>query len=77
MSNKEFNAMVGTFLKVSISSVLSMVIAKGGIWGVDWKELISAAAISGAMVLYNYFNPSDPRYGLKKHDQLPPNENKA
>lgn len=75
MTSKEIKAMIGTFLKVSISSVLSMVIAHGSVWGLDWKELVSVAAISGGMVLYNYFNPSDPRYGSQKHDQLTPNEN--
>jgi hypothetical protein len=60
---QEIKAMIGTIIKVFISSILSMVIAHGNIYEVDWKEVLGAGAISVAILLYNYFSPSDHRYG--------------
>jgi hypothetical protein len=75
---KEIKAMIGTIIKVFISSILSMIIAHGNIYDVNWKEVLGAGAISVAILLYNYFSPNDTRYGPEakqvsneKSDNLP------
>jgi len=61
---KQLEAMAGTFIRAVISTITGLIIGHGTIYGLNWKELIGAGAIAGIMVLYNYFNASDPRYGM-------------
>jgi hypothetical protein len=60
---KEFKAMLGSFLRVFLSSILTLIIAQGGVTNLEWLHIFEASLISALPVLYNYLNPKDTRYG--------------
>lgn len=60
---KFLNSIYGSWLKVFLSAILTMVIAKGDIYMVTLKECISAGIISILPIIINYLNPLDKRYG--------------
>jgi hypothetical protein len=60
---KFLNSIYGSYLKVFISAILTMILAKGDIYSVTLKECISAGVISIIPIVINYLNPNDTRYG--------------
>lgn len=63
---KFLNSIYGSWLKVAITAILTMIITKGNIYEVTIAECISAAVISFLPVIINYLNPHDTRYGTNK-----------
>jgi hypothetical protein len=63
---KFLNSVYGSWIKVFLSSVLTMIIAKGNIYLVTLEECISAGVISILPIVINYINPNDTRYGKQK-----------
>jgi len=63
---KFLNSIYGSWVKVFLSAVLTMVIAKGNIYLVTLEECISAGIISILPIVINYINPNDTRYGKQK-----------
>jgi hypothetical protein len=55
--------MYGSWIKVFVSAVLTMIIAKGNIYLITLEECISAGVISILPIIINYLNPNDTRYG--------------
>jgi hypothetical protein len=60
---KFLNSIYGSWLKIFLSAILTMVMAKGDIYLVTLKECISAGIISILPIIINYLNPLDKRYG--------------
>jgi len=60
---KFLNSIYGSWLKIFLSAILTMIIAKGDIYLVTLKECISAGIISILPIIINYLNPHDKRYG--------------
>ena len=63
---KFLNSIYGSYVKVFLSAVLTMIIAKGNIYLVTLEECISAGVISILPIVINYLNPHDNRYGKQK-----------
>jgi len=63
---KFLNSIYGSWLKMVLTAILTMIIAKGNIYEVTLEECISAAVISILPIIINWVNPHDPRYGTKK-----------
>jgi hypothetical protein len=63
---KFLNSIYGSWVKIFLSAILTMVIAKGDIYLVTLKECISAGVISILPIIINYLNPNDTRYGKSK-----------
>ena len=61
-----------SWLKVFLSSTLTLVVVAGDIWHLDFKQLLSASIISTLPVIINFLNPNDTRYG--KGSKTPNNE---
>lgn len=58
---------IGTFLKVFLSTVLTMWIAMDNIFAVDviaLRAIISAGVVSAMPVVLNYLNPEYKNYGV-------------
>jgi hypothetical protein len=62
---KFLNSIYGSWLKLALTAILTMVITKGNIYEVTLEECISAAVISILPIIINFLNPHDPRYGNK------------
>ena len=60
---KFLNSIYGSWVKVFVSAVITMIIAKGDIFLISLKECISAGVISLLPIVINYLNPLDTRYG--------------
>jgi hypothetical protein len=60
---KFLNSIYGSWVKVFVSAVLTMIIAKGNIYLITIEECISAGVISILPIIINYLNPNDTRYG--------------
>lgn len=60
---KFLNTMWGSWLKVALTGVLTMIIAKGNIYEIAMQDIISAAVIAILPIIINYLNPHDTRYG--------------
>lgn len=62
--------MIGSWLKVFLTTVLSLYLATGkGLFDMDFesiKNLVSAGFASLIPVIINSLNPNDPRYGKNK-----------
>jgi len=63
---KFLNNIYGSYVKVFLSAVLTMIIAKGNIYLITLEECISAGVISILPIVINYLNPHDSRYGKQK-----------
>ena len=63
---KFFNTMLGSWLKVVITAIVTMAMAKGDIFAITLKECLSAGAISIMPIIINFLNPNDKRYGNKE-----------
>lgn len=62
---KFLNSIYGSWLKLVLTAILTMIITKGNIYEVTLEECISAAVISILPIIVNFINPHDPRYGNK------------
>jgi len=62
---KFLNSIYGSWLKLALTAILTMIVAKGNIYEVTLEECISAAVISILPIIVNYLNPNDKRYGNK------------
>ena len=62
---KFLNSVYGSWLKLVLTAILTMIITKGNIYEVTLEECISAAVISILPIIVNWLNPHDPRYGSK------------
>lgn len=62
---KFLNSIYGSWLKVALTAIITMIVAKGNIYEVTLEECISAAVISILPIIVNWLNPHDPRYGSK------------
>jgi len=60
---KFLNSIYGSWIKIFLSAIITMVMAKGDIYLVTLKECISAGIISILPIIINYLNPHDKRYG--------------
>jgi len=60
---KFLNSIYGSWLKVAVTAILTMIIAKGNIYEVTLQEVISAAVVSILPIIVNWLNPHDTRYG--------------
>lgn len=60
---KFLNTIWGSWLKVALTGVLTMIIAKGNIYEIAMQDIISAAVIAILPIMINYLNPHDTRYG--------------
>jgi len=60
---KFLNSIYGSWLKLVITAILTMIISKGNIYEVTLEECISAAVISILPIIVNFLNPHDTRYG--------------
>ena len=63
---KFLNSIYGSWLKVALTAILTMIIAKGNIYEVTLQEVISAAVVSILPIIVNWLNPHDTRYGTNK-----------
>jgi hypothetical protein len=63
---KFLNSVYGSWLKIVLTAILTMIITKGNIYEVTLEECISAAVISILPIIVNWLNPHDSRYGTKK-----------
>ena len=63
---KFLNSIYGSWLKLVLTAILTMIITKGNIYEVTLEECISAAVISILPIIVNWLNPHDTRYGTKK-----------
>ena len=63
---KFLNSIYGSWVKIFLSAILTMVIVKNDIYSVTLKECISAGIISILPIIINYLNPNDTRYGKQK-----------
>jgi hypothetical protein len=70
MKKHFLNTMIGSWLKVFLTTVLSLYLATGkGLFDMDFesiKNLVSAGFASLIPVIINSLNPNDPRYGKNK-----------
>ena len=63
---KFLNSVYGSWVKIFISAVITMIISKGNIYLITLEECISAGVISILPIIVNYLNPHDTRYGKQK-----------
>jgi hypothetical protein len=63
---KFLNSIYGSWLKVALTAILTMIITKGNIYEITLEEVISASVISILPIIVNWLNPNDTRYGTNK-----------
>jgi len=63
---KFLNSIYGSWLKVALTAILTMIITKGNIYEITLEEVISAGIISILPIIVNWLNPNDTRYGTNK-----------
>jgi hypothetical protein len=63
---KFLNSIYGSWLKVALTAILTMIITKGNIYEITLEEVISAGVISIIPIIVNWLNPNDTRYGTNK-----------
>jgi len=63
---KFLNSIYGSWLKVALTAILTMIISKGNIYEITLEEVISAGVISILPIIVNWLNPNDTRYGTNK-----------
>jgi hypothetical protein len=59
----EVKAIASSLFRLSLTAMIGVIIAHGGIYGINWKEVVGAGGFAAAMVLYNYFNLDNKNYG--------------
>lgn len=60
---KFLNSIYGSWLKVFVSAILTMIMSKGDIYLITLKDCLNAGIISILPIIINYINPNDKRYG--------------
>jgi hypothetical protein len=60
---KFLNSIYGSWLKVFVSAILTMIVMKGDIYLITLKDCLNAGIISILPIIVNYINPHDTRYG--------------
>jgi len=60
---KFLNSIYGSWLKVFVSAILTMIVMKGNIYLITLKDCLNAGIISILPIIINYLNPHDKRYG--------------
>ena len=60
---KFLNSIYGSYLKILITAILTMIISKGDIFAITLNEVISAGVIAILPIIINWINPHDTRYG--------------
>lgn len=60
---KFLNSMYGSWIKIFLAAILTMIINKGDIYLISLKDCINAGIISILPIIINYLNPHDTRYG--------------
>ena len=60
---KFLNSIYGSWLKVFVSAILTMIVIKGDIYLITLKDCLNAGIISILPIIINYLNPHDKRYG--------------
>jgi len=60
---KFLNSIYGSWVKVFVSAVLTMIVMKGDIYLIALKDCLNAGIISILPIIINYLNPNDTRYG--------------
>jgi hypothetical protein len=60
---KFLNSIYGSWIKIFLSAILTMIISKGDIYLIAIKDCINAGIISILPLIINYLNPHDTRYG--------------
>ena len=60
---KFLNSIYGSWLKVFVSAILTMIVMKGDIYLITLKDCLNAGIISILPIIINYINPNDKRYG--------------
>jgi hypothetical protein len=63
---KFLNSIYGSWLKVALTAILTMIITKGNIYEITLEEVISAGVIAILPIIVNWLNPNDTRYGTNK-----------
>ena len=66
----QIEAMLGTIVRVFVGATLAQFIADGGdpfsVSGSALKTIIGSGIAAVAVTVYNWANPNDHRYGIKK-----------
>lgn len=64
------STMMGSWIKIFISAMLAQYIAMGkSVFELDtesWKSIAAAGISAIVLVMFNFFNKNDPRYGPNK-----------
>jgi hypothetical protein len=60
---KFLNSIYGSWVKIFLSAILTMIISKGDIYLITLKDCLNAGIISILPIIINYINPNDKRYG--------------
>jgi hypothetical protein len=60
---KFLNSIYGSWFKVFVSAILTMIVMKGDIYLITLKDCLNAGIISILPIIINYLNPHDTRYG--------------
>ena len=58
-----------SLLKHWVTIVLGLIVAHGGIIGLDWVNTLNASLVAFIPVVVNYLNPSYKEYGNGKDKQ--------
>jgi hypothetical protein len=60
---KFLNSIYGSWVKIFLSAILTMIMSKGDIYLITLKDCLNAGIISILPIIINYINPHDKRYG--------------
>jgi hypothetical protein len=60
---KFLNSIYGSWVKIFLSAILTMIMSKGDIYLITLKDCLNAGIISILPIIINYINPNDKRYG--------------
>ena len=60
---KFLNSMLGSWVKIFVSAILTMIVMKGDIYLITLKDCLNAGIISILPIIINFLNPLDKRYG--------------
>jgi hypothetical protein len=55
--------MLGSWVKIFVSAILTMIVMKGDIYLITLKDCLNAGIISILPIIINFLNPLDKRYG--------------
>ena len=60
---KFLNSIYGSWVKIFLSAILTMIMSKGDIYLITLKDCLNAGIISVLPIIINYLNPHDTRSG--------------